>query len=302
LKVGKTTLASEMPKPLLLAAEKGYNAIAGVYAQDITSWSEMRQVLRELKKPEVQEMFSTICVDTVDIMATYCDKYVCAQNGVNNIGEVPYGQGWNLLKKEFEDVFRTIAQLGYAVLFISHSKEATFKRQDGTEYTMIRPSVANTYNAIVENMADLYIYMHPVVNDGKTEVRMTLRSLDGSVAAGGRFKYIVPEIPSNYEALCKALNDAIDEEAKHKGAEFVTDKKETIVSAPDYDYDALMKEFNTVSAGLMSRDKEYYGPRITSIIGKILGKGKKISESTPDQAELISLIVSEVKEIKPKAE
>lgn len=209
-------------------------------------------------------------------------------------------QGWNLLKKEFEDVFRTIAQLGYAVLFISHSKESTFKRQDGTEYSIVRPSVANTYNSIIENMADLYIYMHPVVIDGKAEVRMTLRSLDGTVAAGGRFQYIVPEISSNYEALCKALNDAIDEEAKHKGAEFVTDKKEAVVAAPEYDYDALIKEFNTISASLMSKDKEYYGPRITAIIGKILGKGKKVSESTPDQAELISLIVSEVKDIKPK--
>jgi len=29
---GKTTLGSKMPKPLLLAFEKGYNAIPGVFA------------------------------------------------------------------------------------------------------------------------------------------------------------------------------------------------------------------------------------------------------------------------------
>ena len=152
-KSGKTSLGSQMPKPLLLAFERGYNAIPGIIAQDITSWSEVRQILRELKKPEVKETFSTIIVDTVDISAIFCEKYVCAQNNVDTISAIPYGQGWGLLKKEFEDVFRTITQLGYAVYFISHSKEVTFKRQDNTEFTQIRPSVANTYNSIIENMA-----------------------------------------------------------------------------------------------------------------------------------------------------
>ena len=43
--------------------------------------------------------------------------------------------------------------MGYAVYFISHAKEGVFKKKDGTEYSVIRPSVTNTYNAIIENMA-----------------------------------------------------------------------------------------------------------------------------------------------------
>jgi len=45
-KTGKTTLASQMPGAILLAFEKGYNALPGVVAQDITSWGEMKQVYR----------------------------------------------------------------------------------------------------------------------------------------------------------------------------------------------------------------------------------------------------------------
>ena len=37
-KTGKTTLAVQMPNAILLAFEKGYNALPGVMAQDITSW------------------------------------------------------------------------------------------------------------------------------------------------------------------------------------------------------------------------------------------------------------------------
>ena len=128
-KTGKTTLASQAGKALLLAFERGYNALPGVYAQDITSWGDTRAVVRELKKPEVKEMFQTVVFDTIDIAGGLCEKYVCAQNNVDKIGEIPYGQGWNLMKKEFEDVVRTITQLGYAVFFISHEKDKEFKKR-----------------------------------------------------------------------------------------------------------------------------------------------------------------------------
>jgi len=71
-KVGKTTLATQMPNHLLLAFERGYNALGGVMAQDVNTWGEMKQIYRELKKPEVQAVYKTIVVDTVDIAADLC--------------------------------------------------------------------------------------------------------------------------------------------------------------------------------------------------------------------------------------
>ena len=76
-KCGKTTFGSKMPGALLLAFERGYNAIPGIVAQDITTWGEMKQVVRELKKPEVKERFKSIIVDTADIAADCCQKYIC---------------------------------------------------------------------------------------------------------------------------------------------------------------------------------------------------------------------------------
>ncbi len=301
-KSGKTTLGSQMPKPLLLAFERGYNAIPGIIAQDITSWSEVRSVLRELKKPEVKETFSTIIIDTVDVAAIFCEKYVCAQNNVDSISAIPYGGGWTLLKKEFEDVFRTITQLGYAVYFISHSKESTFKRQDNTEYTVIRPSVANTYNAIVENMADLYGYMHPVFENGSSNVKITLRSIDGTISAGGRFKYIAPEIDADYNSLVKALNDAIDKEAELTNNKFVTDERNSFSIAQNLDYDEIMKTIQTTLDNIINSHsdedfKNNYQPKITQVIEKYLGKGKKISMASRDQVEQLSLISEDLKDI-----
>lgn len=297
-KTGKTTLAVQAPGALLLAFERGYNALPGVIAQDITSWAEMKQVVRELKKPEVRETFQTLIVDTVDIAADCCQKYICNQLGIDNIGDGGWtNNGWAKYKKEFEDVFRSLTQMGYAVIFISHTKEKSLKRKDGTEYTQITPSLQSSANSIVENMADIYAYAHPERIDGEPKVVLTLRHEDDTIFCGGRFKYIDPMIEFNYDSLVKALNEAIDrEEQAIKNPSLFTEKREEIVEAPEYDYEALMTEFTGLVSELMTKDKTYYTPRVTAVVEKYLGKGKKVSETSISQAEFIYLINSEIKE------
>lgn len=295
-KSGKTTFASHMPLPLILAFERGYNALPGVYAQDITSWGDMKQVLRELKKPEVKEKFKSIVIDTIDIAGSMCEKYVCSQNGVDSLSAIPYGQGWTLVKKEFEEMCRIITQLGYALLFISHCKDKTFKTKNGVEYNQIVPTCPTSYNNIAKDLADIYAYAEKYTENGEAKVRLILRSPDNSAETGCRFKYMVPMIDFSYDNLVQALNDAIDKEAAMNGNKYVTDSRETVSIAKTYDYDALMAEFQDIVGQLMGKNANYFAPRITQIVDKYLGKGKKISDATIDQAEFISLIVMEIKE------
>ena len=295
-KCGKTTFGSKMPGALLLAFERGYNAIPGIIAQDITSWGEMKQVVRELKKPEVQATFKSIIVDTADIAADCCQKYICNQLGIENIGDGGWAtNGWAKYKKEFEDVFRTLTQLGYAVVFISHDKEKTITPQNAKEYQQIGSSMQSSALSIIENMSDIIGYAHPVVTDAGSRMVLTLRSLDNSIRCGCRFKYIQPEIDFTYEALTKALNEAIDKEANETNNQYVTNERQAVPILKEYNYDALMEEFQTIVGKLMEKNSATNGPKITQIIDKYLGKGKKIAEATRDQAEFIYLIVEEIK-------
>lgn len=297
-KTGKTTLATQMPGALLLAFEKGYNALPGVMAQDITTWGEMKQVYRELKKPEVQAVYKSLIIDTVDIAASLCQKYICNQLGIDNIGDGGWSNnGWDKYKKEFEEVFRGLTMMGYAVVFISHSKETTQKDLSGKEFTAIRPSVQSSALSIIENMADIYGYARQVdKEDGTTSVVLTLRApASANISCGGRFKYITPQIEFTYDNLAKALVDAIDKEAQENGNKYVTEAREVPNIVKEYDFDALMSEFETIVGGLMTKDQNYYAPRITQIIEKYLGKGKKMAGVTRDQAEFVYLIVDEIK-------
>jgi hypothetical protein len=296
-KCGKTTFGSKMPGHLLLAFERGYNALPGVMAQDITSWTEMKQVMRELKKAEVKEQFKSIIVDTADIAADMCQKYICNQLGIENIGDGGWTtNGWAKYKKEFEDTFRTLAQLGYAVVFISHDKEKTIKPQNATEYQQIGSSMQSSALAIIENMSDIIGYAHPKVGaDGTSRVVLTLRSGDNSVRCGCRFKHIAHEIDFTYDALTKALNEAIDKEAAETNNQFVTEERVAAPILKENNYEALMDEFSVIVGDLLTKDQVYYAPRITQIVERTLGKGKKVSEATIEQAELINLIVDDIK-------
>ncbi len=272
-----------------------YNALGGdnVVPQDIVSWNEMKQVLRQLDDPDVKGLFKTIVVDTVDKASQLCEKYICTQLGIENIGDGGWGtNGWKKVKLEWEQTFNSIAMKGYAVIFISHSKEKTIKRKDGTEYNQIAPSCSNTYNEIIRNMVDIEGYID--VQNG--ERKLILRSSDDSIECKSRFKYMAPIITFSYDNLVKEMNKAIDEESAHIGDKFITNEREEIKQTQSYDYVALMSQFQEYTNIVMSKNRSLYGPQISEIIAKYLGKGRKVTETTPDQAEFIDLIVTEIKE------
>ena len=296
-KIGKTTFGSQMPGALILAFQKGYNALPNVYAQDVTTWADMKIILRDLKKPEVKDLFHSIIVDTIDIAAAACQKYIISQAGVDTLNQIPYGQGWSRVKRQLEDTFREVTQMGYAVLFISHDKDKTFKRQDGTEYNQIVPTLGNSYNLIIKDMVDIYGYVHPIMKDGEPRRVLTLRSLDNTIDCGSRFKYMQPEVNFSYDALVDALNKAIDEEAKYTGKEFITEERNVSIYSTEVSFDDLYAKCRDLLSSLSKEEEIHYAPYITEITDKYLGKGKKIANITRDQTEQLSLIVFDLKEL-----
>ena len=301
-KTGKTTLASQMDGALLFAFERGYNAIPGIIAQDITSWADFKKSVKQLKDPAVKEKFKCVVIDTVDIAADLCEKYICNQNNVEAVGDLAYGKGYKLFRKELEETFRSITQLDYAVFFISHAKDKEFTRPDGSKYNQIVPTLADKTNEIFKDMADIYGYAHQVVNGDSTSVSLTLRSLDGSVDAGCRFKYMPAEVPFEYSAIAEALIGAIDQEAAEHDNKFVTTQNLDKALETEYDFDQIKQDINHTIASIQKNVssetfKTYFAPKITHIVETYLGQGRKIGDATIRQAEQLSLILSDLTDL-----
>lgn len=309
-KSGKTTIATKFPQHLLLAFEKGFNAIPGAMAQPINNWGEFKKVLRQLKSQEVHDKFSTIIIDTADIAYSYCEKYVCSNArrpdgsyGYDAIGDIPYGGGYRLVEKEFDECLRKIVQMDYGLVLISHAIDKTFKDESGQEYNQIVPTLDTRARKVVTRMADIVGYSRAVTDDeGNVSTKLFMRGTPRYVA-GSRFKYTPDYIDFNYTSLVAAINDAIDKQMQEEDTNLFTEERNNLYKEQETaDFDTLMHFFNnSVDILIEQSNAEDFQikiqPRIVEIVERYLGRGGKVNQCTRAQTEALTLIVEDMKEL-----
>lgn len=297
-KTGKTTIASKFPKNLIIAAERGYLALPGVMAQDVNSWADFKKVLKQLENPAVKEKFETICLDTVDILYQHCSKYIAKKYGEDDVEDVAYGRGFSKTQQEFDQCLRAIVMMGYGLVMISHAQQKTYKDENDKEYSKIEPTLDKRGMLVCSRMVDIIGYAKPYqLENGGVSTKLYLRGTPRYVA-GSRFKYLPFEIEFNYESLVNAIADAIEKQEKEEGSSYFTDELNAVdYEDTKYDFDEIMQEIKDTINTLMERNKEYYAPRVTEIIEREFGKGKKISEASRDQVEQSAVVLENLKDL-----
>lgn len=293
-KVGKTSMACQFPKNLLLAFEKGYNAIAGIKPVDITKWSDLKLVLRQLEKPEARQMYDTITIDTIGIAWEMCEQFVCAQNGVQKIGDIPWGGGYSACKREFESCLRKITQLGYGLVIIAHVEKRIEKRADDSEVEILGPAIPKRAYEIVNQLVDIIGYIDITWDEEGNSERWLYTRKTPTIMAGSRFKYLAPKIKFGYNELVEAIGEAIDKAEKLDGAVVVDTTEQTIEEK--LDYNAIRAEAADLWKQLVEKDTENAG-RILKKVEIIFGRPMKLSEITEDQVDLFNLAVLDMRDM-----
>lgn len=293
-KVGKTSMACQFPKNLLLAFEKGYNAIAGIKPVDITKWSDLKLVLRQLEKPEARQMYDTITIDTIGIAWEMCEQFVCAQNGVQKIGDIPWGGGYSACKREFESCLRKITQLGYGLVIIAHVERRIEKRADDSEVEILGPAIPKRAYEIVNQLVDIIGYIDITWDEEGNSERWLYTRKTPTIMAGSRFKYLAPKIKFGYNELVEAIGEAIDKAEKLDGAVVVNTTQQVIEEK--LDYNAIRAEAAELWKQLVEKDTENAG-RILKKVEMIFGRPMKLSEITEDQVDLFNLVLLDMKEM-----
>lgn len=289
-KIGKTEFCTMAPDALVLAFEIGTNARPGAMVQKIDTWSTFKLVLRQLEKPEAKEKFSTVCIDTVAIAYDLCEQFICAQNGVQKIGEIPYGGGYAALSKEFEHALRKITMLGYGLIMTCHLKESMDNDGNILGY---KPDLNNRCLKIVNGLVDIIgVIIQTWDEKGESHRWIQTRSTP-TITAGSRYKYLAPRIPFGYKEFLAALNEAIDMEQENGAT--VTD------SAPELfteklSYKQIREEAAEIWKVLVERNPEN-AAIILKKVEMIFGRPMKLSEITEDQVDLFNLVLLDMKEM-----
>ena len=277
-------------------------------AQPINNWAEFRKVLRQLKDPKAKEMFYTITIDTCDIAYDYCTKYICdnalrsdGTYGVDSISDIPFGKGYGMVSKEFDECLRSIVMMDYGLILISHATDKVFKDESGTEYNKIVPTLDKRANNVVARMADIIGYSRIVTDkDGNNITKLFMRGTP-RYEAGSRFKYTPDYIDFSYNNLVSAISEAIDKQAEEDGSEYFTDKRVNLYedTTKDLNFDELMSKSNALIQEMINSNPEevfikFYQPRIIQITDRYLGRGQKMSQCSREQVEALSLIYDDL--------
>lgn len=311
-KVGKTTLACQFPKNLLIAAEKGYKAIPGAMAAPINSWGEFLNIVGQLVKLATQRdraeqkgetfnmPYETITIDVVDILYAYCTNYILQREGVDQVKDIPYGQGFGMIEKEFDAQLQKIVSNGYGLILISHSQEISPEEEGGI--VKITPTMEKRCKKICTRLVDVFAGLVKLVDEEGKEHRIIVTQDCPQIEAGTRFKYLAPQIPLNFNSLKSAIEEAIKkEEEESSNPELFTDEKLNYYKIEkNEDFEDVKKQIDEKINQLMTNaeNQESMALRIKGIIENALGKGRLVAEATASQLEHLVLIRNELNEIK----
>jgi hypothetical protein len=295
-KIGKTTFcATQLPKPLLIATERGYTAIPGVMAIDVTKWIQFKQIIRQLENPAAREKYETIVIDTAVILSSLCEEYVCQQNGVSSLSEIPYGKGYGMYEKEMSTAFRKITMMGLGLVFITHQEIKVNKNDKGEEYETIQPVLDKRSLKVINALVDFILYVGSEWNDKGENERFFYTRSTPFIVAGSRFGLMAPKIPFTYEALISEIQKAMESSIIDKNLLI----NEEIVYAPESKrlFSETMKEAGMIWNQFPKTPE--WNEKKMAIVTEYFGQPIKLSTATPEQQDLVESVIEDLKQLLP---
>lgn len=184
--------------------------------------------------------------------------------------------------------------LGYGLVIISHEMTKNIKTEKGEEYQKIMPTLADRPKLIVNRLVDIIAYLRLVDEDGVNKRYIYTRGNE-KFEAGSRFPYLLPKIEMSYENLVNELIKAIEKQAQEDNTELSDKSEGNAFFSQGRSFAEIINEAKQVFTKLIEEDKDNNAVKTNEIINKIFGKPIKLSETTPEQQELVELVLDEWK-------
>ena len=296
-KVGKSTFGARLPRALFCNFEVGTNFLS-VKKQNISKWSDFKLVLRQLEMPKAHDFYDTVVIDTVGQAYTLCEEYICAQSGVQKLGDIPYGAGYASCKKEFEAALRKITMLGFGICCICHSEVKKEAGPNDTVVETVAPAMPSRAADVVNRLVDIIAYIDVQYDEHGNGIRRFITRRTPTVMAGSRLPYLDPVIPFSYENLVDAIGRAIDRQQEMDGVKVVDTA--IVQGVEKLNYNAIREEARMLWNKLVGEGdnfNEEMARRIQKRIEMIFGRVIKLSEITEDQVDLFNLVVLDMREL-----
>lgn len=170
---GKSFLAAQFPNPLIFNTDGNAeaNTVPSVQLRNIKDQNGKikRSVIDQLDKlitalQTEKHSYETVVLDVIDDIVVMIEQYICDKEGVETLGDIPYGKGYAAFTNIFQSLVIELKSLPMNVIYIS--RNAT-KMEGQTEIEI--PSLKEKHQNIVNGNCDLSIQCKKV---GKNYIRV----------------------------------------------------------------------------------------------------------------------------------
>lgn len=128
--IGKTTFASEAPKPVFIPTEDGLVGVEVDAFPMATEYSQVKSALNAI----VDSDYQTIVIDSADWLEALIHNHTAKENGKENIESFGYGKGYVLALSHWRELLKILdwyrSEKNMTIIFLSHSE---IKRFDSPE-------------------------------------------------------------------------------------------------------------------------------------------------------------------------
>lgn len=126
---GKSYLASQFPNPVIFNTDGNADAIETPSVDlknerdpktgkiKFSVIDQLNQLIIELEQGG--HGFETVVIDVIDDVVTLIEQAICEENGVQYIGDLPYGKGFGIFKSIFTALVVKLKALPMNVIYIS---------------------------------------------------------------------------------------------------------------------------------------------------------------------------------------
>jgi hypothetical protein len=184
--IGKTTFACGFQKPMALDYERGTNHLDVMRVAGAATWDESLRLLE--KSCEDAGEWSTIVVDTADVLESQLERDICARAKKLDISDIDHGAGYTALGgrwREFFDALRNADRHGRDVVLVAHVQRAEVKDPVLGSYAIWTPVMNKRTWPLVHRWADNVLFANYEAGMSKGLVAMTGRRLLHTVAGSG---------------------------------------------------------------------------------------------------------------------
>lgn len=165
--IGKTTFASQFPKPLFLDLDRGSALLDVDRVNTIHTWTDLIETVKSFIQSAGDD-YHTLVIDTADAAASLCERYVIKTQagGKSSIEAIPYGKGYKMLAEQFANLMVWLEYAidqGFNVVLVAHARLKTITKPDDMgaydHWELKLPgNGGNQLSPLIKEWADLLLF------------------------------------------------------------------------------------------------------------------------------------------------